>query len=117
MTFATRITTADNQSVTVVSQNSAITDWAGRYLGLWRTAADVGPGTATGPVIRADVDEEQHGETGARVLAGRPEEVTYATAPMLVSRDRAGLVTATQPEDGLSYAWDPAVGRMRIVGA
>lgn len=116
MTSATRITTADNQSVTVISQTSAVTDWAGRYLGLWWTAADVDPVTVTGPAIRADVDEEQHAELGTRVLAGRPEEVTYATAPMLVSRDETGLVTATQPDDGLSYAWEPAAGRMRIVG-
>ncbi len=53
---------------------------------------DVDPGTATGPVIRADVDEEQHAELGARVLTGGPEEATYATAPMLVSRDETGLV-------------------------
>ncbi|MFD7432593.1 hypothetical protein ACFV6Z_36825 [Streptomyces sp. NPDC059818] len=116
MTFATRVTTADNQSVAVISQASAITDWVSRYLGLWWTAVDVDPGTATGPVIRADVDEEQHAALGARVLAGRPEEVTYATAPMLVSRDETGLVTATQPDDGLSCAWDPAADRMRIVG-
>ncbi|MGC5395077.1 hypothetical protein ACPXCP_04925 [Streptomyces sp. DT20] len=116
MTFATRITTADRHSVTVVSQTSAITDWVSRYLGLWWTAANVDPCTAIGPVIRADVDEEQHTELGARVLTGRPEEVTYATAPMLVARDEAGLVTATQPDDGLSYAWEPAAGRMRIVG-
>ncbi|MGW0673338.1 hypothetical protein [Streptomyces sp. NPDC002746] len=116
MTFATRITTADNQSVAVISRTSAITDWVSRYLGLWWTAADVDPGAATGPVIRADVDEEQHAELGARVLAGRPEEVTYATAPMLVTRDEAGLVTATQPDDGLSYVWEPAASRMRIVG-
>ncbi|MGN5633415.1 hypothetical protein [Streptomyces sp. AC154] len=116
MTFATRITTADDQSVTVISQTSAVTDWVSRYLGLWWTAVDIDPGTATGPVIRADVDEEQHAELGARVLARGPEEVTYATAPMLVTRDATGLVTATQPDDGLSYAWDPAVGRMRIVG-
>ncbi|WP_406144776.1 hypothetical protein [Streptomyces sp. NBC_01012] len=116
MTFATRITTADNQSVTVISQTSSITDWAGRYLGRWWTAADIDPGTVIGPVIRADVDEVQHAALGARVLAGGAEEVTYATAPMLVSRDETGLVTATQPEDGLSYAWEPAAGRMRIVG-
>lgn len=118
MTFATRITTAGHQSVTVISRTLAITDWVSRYLGLWWTAADVGPGrTPTGPVIRADVDVEQHAALGARVLAGRPDEVTYATAPMLIIRDATGLVTATQPDDGLSYAWDPAAGRMRIVGA
>ncbi|WP_240799291.1 hypothetical protein [Streptomyces sp. A0958] len=117
MTFATRITTADHQSVTVISHTSAITDWVSRYLGLWWTASDVDPDrTATGPMIRADVDVEQHGALGARVLAGRPEEVTYATTPMLVIRDATGLVTATQPDDGLSYAWDRAGGRMRIVG-
>lgn len=116
MTSATRITTADNQSVTVISQASAIIDWVSRYLGLWWTAVNVDPGTATGPVIRADVDEEQHAAIGARVLARGPEEATYAGAPMLVARDATGLVTATQPDDGLSYAWDPAAGRMRIVG-
>lgn len=117
MTFATRITTAEHQSVTVISHTSAITDWVSRYMGQWWTASDVDPGTVIGPVIHADVDEEQHAALGARVLAGRPEEVTYATAPMLVIRDGTGLVTATQPDDGLSYARDPGADRMRIVGA
>ncbi|MEU8696237.1 hypothetical protein AB0C61_00925 [Streptomyces sp. NPDC048680] len=67
-------------------------------------------------MICADVDQEQHTELEARVLAGRPEEATYATARMMVSRDETGLVTATQPDDGLSCAWEPAAGRMRIVG-
>ncbi|WP_328864840.1 MULTISPECIES: hypothetical protein [unclassified Streptomyces] len=80
MTFATRITTADRQSVTVVSQTSAITDWVSRYLGLWWTAANVDPCTAIGPVIRADVDEEQHTELGARVLTGRPEPARRPSA-------------------------------------
>ncbi|MFD0022294.1 hypothetical protein [Streptomyces sp. NPDC058382] len=68
MTFVTRIATVDHQSVTVVSRTSAITDWAGRYLGLWWTAADIDPGTATGPVIRADADDEQHAALGARSI-------------------------------------------------
>ncbi|WP_406282708.1 hypothetical protein [Streptomyces sp. NBC_00209] len=116
MTFATRITTADGPSVTVTSETSAITDWVGRYLGLWWTAENVDPGTADGPVIRADIDERQHAALGRRVLAGLPEVIAYAAAPMLVSRSESGLVTATQPEDRLSYEWDPGATRMRIVG-
>ncbi|MEU5821523.1 hypothetical protein [Streptomyces sp. NPDC047803] len=116
MTFATRITTADGPSVTVISETSAITDWVSRYLGLWWTAENVDPGTANGPVIRADVDEQQHSALERRVLAGQPEEIAYAAAPMLVSRGESGLVTATQPQDRLSYEWAPDATRMRIVG-
>ncbi|MCX4677630.1 hypothetical protein OG413_20375 [Streptomyces sp. NBC_01433] len=116
MTHATRITTGDDQSVTVISQTQAITDWTTRYLGLWWTSADIAPDTATGPVIRADVDVEQHAALAASVTAGQPEEVTYATTPMLVIRDETGLVTATQPDDGLSYVWDPATHLLRLVG-
>lgn len=48
--------------------------------------------------------------------SSRTEEVTYATASMLVIRDATGLVTATQPDERLSCTWDPAAGRMHIVG-
>ncbi|WP_242442051.1 hypothetical protein [Streptomyces sp. CB02460] len=116
MTFATRIATAGGPSVTVISETSAITDWVGRYLGLWWTAESVDPGTAGGPVIRADVDEQQHAALRGRVLAGRPEEVAYAAAPMLVIRSGSGLVTATQSQDRVSYEWAPDATRMRIVG-
>ncbi|MEE4494856.1 hypothetical protein [Streptomyces sp. BE230] len=68
MSFATRITTADNQSLTVVSQTSAVTDWASRYLVLWWTAADVDPGApASGP---ASMHPTQKQKVTDALLAG-----------------------------------------------
>jgi len=116
MTYATRITTGLKQSVTVISHNPAITVWTARYLGSWWTAADVAPDIAAGPQVWANVDVEQHSALTNRVTTGQPEEVTYATAPMLVTRDKTGLITATQPDDNLSYAWDPAASLLQIIG-
>ncbi|WP_329212428.1 hypothetical protein [Streptomyces sp. NBC_01708] len=116
MTHATRITTADGQAVTVISRSRAITDWSARYLGLWWTAAASNPDDATGPAIHADVDQDQQAALTARVAAGSPQEVTYATAPMLLTRDETGKVTATQEDEGLAYEWDPVTRVLRIVG-
>ncbi|MFJ8753180.1 hypothetical protein ACIREO_28170 [Streptomyces sp. NPDC102441] len=113
-TFATRITTADGQAVTVISRSRAITNWTARYLGLWWTAAATNPDDTTGPAIHADVDSEQHATLTARVTAGGPEEVIYATDPMLLICTETGLIIATQ--EGLAYEWDPAARILRIVG-
>lgn len=116
MTFTTRITTADGQAVTVTSQSQPITDWTARYLGTWWNASPTTPGPATGPAVVADIDPQQQAALTAHVTSRQPQEVTYASARMLVVRDGDGTVRAVQPDEGLAYEWDPAARRLVIMG-
>ncbi|MEU6483567.1 hypothetical protein [Streptomyces sp. NPDC046887] len=113
---ATRITTADGQSVTVISHSVGVTDWAARYFGPWWKAAPAEP-PVTGPVVSADVDPGGYDELAQAVTGREPDEVDYAGLPMRYARDEGGsAVTAVQPADRLAYRWEPAARRLRIVG-
>ncbi|MFJ3856157.1 hypothetical protein ACIPRL_08020 [Streptomyces sp. NPDC090085] len=108
---ATRIT-ADDHQVTVVSNDQAVTDWATRYFGAWWNASSAGA-PISGPVVAAYVDEERFASLAGQVTAS-PEEVVYANAPMLFTRD-GDTVTAVQPSERLAYEHRP--GHLQIVGA
>ena len=115
-THATRITTAAHD-VTVTSNSKEVTDWALRYFGPWWNAVDATDADEpeAGPVVSADVDEDQVITLSEQVTA-RPalEEVVYANSPLRYVRD-GDVVTATQPRDHLAYRYEP--GHLRIVGA
>ncbi|MGW9439599.1 hypothetical protein [Streptomyces sp. NPDC055607] len=110
---AVRITTADGQAVAVTSTGDTVPAWATRYLGTWWTAEPVTD--ITGPVVSADVDEDELRALTAVVTSGSPQRTEYAGAEMLHVRDGA-MVTAAEPAAGLAYRWDVEWKVLRIVG-
>ncbi|WP_217246230.1 hypothetical protein [Streptomyces sp. AC602_WCS936] len=113
---ATRIATADGQTVTVISHTAAVTDWAARYFGSWWNAAPAKP-PVTGPVVSADIDPGEYTALAEAVLGGDPGEADYAGSPIKYSRGDDGTVLAVQSAARLAYQWDSSIRRLRIDGS
>ncbi|MEU4986632.1 hypothetical protein [Streptomyces sp. NPDC021969] len=112
---ATRIH-ADTATVTVASQDRAVTDWSTRYFGPWwnaTAAADPGPGALAddGGLVLADVDPERVDDVRALVTDYGHEEVTYANARTLVAHHE-GITYAVQPDERIGYQ---ATGRRLVI--
>ncbi|MEU9190329.1 hypothetical protein AB0D14_38585 [Streptomyces sp. NPDC048484] len=123
MLSATRIH-ADQAAVTVVSETKEITDWALRYFGDWWNATtvdvpapDSGSMTEEGALLLADVDSRRMADIERLVGDYDYDEVDYANARTLVARHEDGAIYAAQPPQRLAYHYEPATGRLVIVGA
>ncbi|WDO11351.1 hypothetical protein ME763_37145 (plasmid) [Streptomyces murinus] len=123
MLSATRIH-ADQATVTVVSDTKDITDWALRYFGGWWNAIsvevptpDTGVIAGGGALLLADVDSKRLTDIETLVGDYDHDEVDYTNARTLVARHEDGAIYAIQPAERLAYHYDPAAGRLVIVGA
>ncbi|MFE5596234.1 hypothetical protein [Streptomyces sp. NPDC056549] len=123
MLSATRIH-ADQAVVTVVSDTKDITDWALSYFGGWWNATSVeAPTRITGGIaeggslLLADVDSGRLTDIETLVGDYDHDEVVYAGARTLVARHENGAIYAIQPAERLAYHYNPAAGRLSIVGA
>ncbi|MFF1712205.1 hypothetical protein [Streptomyces sp. NPDC058268] len=124
MLSATRIFHADTAAVTVVSETKEITDWALRYFGGWWNATtvhapvpDTGSMTTDGALLLADVDSKRLADIETLVGDYDHDEVDYANARTLVARHEDGAIYAIQPAERLAYHYEPAGGRLVVVGA
>jgi hypothetical protein len=114
---ATRLHAAD-VNITMVSNTQAVTDYARRYFGSWWNAFEVPAATVcAGPVVFADVDEDQYATLQALVETCPHEETAYAKAASLVARDAEGTITAVSPTQQLAYRHEPSTGRLSVIGA
>ncbi|MCM1967760.1 hypothetical protein [Streptomyces sp. G1] len=115
-TTAIRIQAAD-AAVTVISKDSSITEWSGRYVGDWWNATPAEPTeVCTGFVVLADVDPKAYGEVARQVTSREHKETEYARLPLLVSEDRDGTIRAFSSRDKLAYVSEPQTGRLTILG-
>ncbi|WP_411152915.1 hypothetical protein [Streptomyces sp. A30] len=113
---ATRLHAAD-VNITMVSNTPAVTDYARRYFGPWWNAFEVLPDSVcAAPVVFADVDADQYAALQALVETCPHEETTYAKAATLVARDTEGTITAVSPSQQLAYRYEPATGRLSVIG-
>ncbi|MET7437287.1 hypothetical protein ACWERY_10650 [Streptomyces sp. NPDC004082] len=115
---------ADQAAVTVVSDTKEITDWALRYFGGWWNATNTeapAPTTSNmtegGAVLFAALDSSRLADIETMVGDYEHDEIDYANARTLVARHEDGSIYATQPAERLGYHYDPAAGRLVIVGA
>ncbi|MFE4590072.1 hypothetical protein [Streptomyces laurentii] len=110
---AVRITTADGQSVVVVSTTDTVPNWSARYLGGWWTAE---PTTEIhGPAVSADLGKAELRDLAAAVERGSPQTMEYAGTDLHVVRDGT-TVTAVQDDRALAYRWNADQRILRIVG-
>ncbi|MFC8670020.1 hypothetical protein [Streptomyces sp. NPDC057199] len=108
---------AADASVTVLSNTPAVTDWSRRYFGPWWNSIEVPAGSVcAGPLVTADVDEKAYADVAAQVGACPHEEVTYAKAQLLISRDSTGTITGVSPGEGLAYRSEQLGGHVTISG-
>ncbi|MCQ8194636.1 hypothetical protein [Streptomyces rugosispiralis] len=114
---ATRIHASD-ASVTVLSNTPFITDWSRRYFGPWWNAFEVpAHSLCSGPLVIADVDELEYADLATRLAACSHEEVTYAKAKLLLTRDSTGtIISAVSPDEGLAYRSESLAERLTISG-
>lgn len=113
---ATRITTADGQTVTVSSRSQVIADWSQRYFGSWWMAEPVEDADVHGAVVTADVDPDLVDELTRAAMAADPVEVSFAGDQLHCTRDQDGVVTAAQPASQLAYRWEPARSQLLVAG-
>ncbi|MBL1101539.1 hypothetical protein [Streptomyces coffeae] len=114
---ATRLHAAD-ASVTLLSNTPLVTDWSHRYFGPWWNAFEVPTKSLfTGPLVTADVDELAYADLATLMAACPHEEVTYAKARLLLTRDSTGtIISAISPDEGLAYRSEPLAERLTISG-
>ncbi|MFD4926742.1 hypothetical protein ACFWNE_36260 [Streptomyces goshikiensis] len=113
---ATRITAAP-ATVTVISADQTVTDWAARYFGPWWSATTIDPASVcAGTVIAADVDAEAYERLEDHVRRHPHTSTVYAKANTLVTTAQDGTVTAFSPSEQLAYLSEPATGRVKIAG-
>ncbi|MEW1547327.1 hypothetical protein [Streptomyces tsukubensis] len=118
-TYTTRITAAGH-SVTVTSHLLAVTAWSTRYFGPWwnATAPDrSSTAETTGPVVVADVAPTETSQLTAVVLDQPHGQILYAGSTLVHRCEADYTVTAAQPGLNLAYQYEPAGGRLRVVGA
>ncbi|OON77012.1 hypothetical protein [Streptomyces tsukubensis] len=116
MISATRIEAAA-AAVTVLSNQSEITDWALRYFGPWWNATSVeASGVCADTVVIADVKPAGYEETTHLVHDGRPTRaVDYAKHPLLVAHEGEDII-AVSPSEGIAYRSTPLSGRLVLAG-
>jgi hypothetical protein len=108
---------AADASVTVLSNTPAVTDWSRRYFGPWWNSLEVPAGSVcAGPLVTADVDEKAYADMAAQVGACPHEQVMYAKAPLLLTRDSTGTITGVSSGEGLAYRSEQLGGRVTIAG-
>ncbi|MFI1829088.1 hypothetical protein ACH41E_21940 [Streptomyces sp. NPDC020412] len=114
--YTTRITAA-GYSVTVTSRLSAVTGWSTRYFGPWWNATAADGGAREGqPAVFADVAPAELAQLTEVVLDQPHEKIPYAGSTLAHRREVDGTVTAAQPGQGLAFRYEPATGRLRVVG-
>ncbi|WP_312847391.1 hypothetical protein [Streptomyces sp. WAC07149] len=113
---AIRIHAAD-AAVTVISNDSSVTQWSGRYFGDWWNATAAEPTEeSSGFVVLSDVDPKAYAAVARQVTSRKHEETEYARLPLLVSEDRDGTIRAFSSSDKLAYISEPHAGRLTILG-
>jgi hypothetical protein len=113
---ATQLQAAD-ANVTVLSDTSFITDWSRRYFGPWWNAFEVpASSVCAGPLVTADVDAMAYADLKALVTACPHDEVTYAKARLLLTRDSTGTITAVSPNEQIAYRSEQLGGHVTIFG-
>jgi hypothetical protein len=106
---------AAGHAATVVSSESAVTDWVHRYCGPWWDAELVAPeAICMGPTLTATLDATSVRELTERVTSGDHDEVTYAKARLLVAHQGEDTITATSPDEGLVYQSYPDVPLLNV---
>ncbi|GAQ55992.1 hypothetical protein [Streptomyces acidiscabies] len=113
-THFVRLQAAD-AAVTVACAERAVTDWAVRYFDPWWEAAEAA--AETHPLVVAQVDRDAYAEAALAVTLAPHTSTTYAKALTLVARDdKAAVVRAVSPGEGLAYLSEPESGRLTITG-
>ncbi|MFE2991436.1 hypothetical protein [Streptomyces sp. NPDC059262] len=109
---------AANRTLTLASNTSAVTDYNRRYFGSWWKAFEVQASSArTGPLLVADVNEDEYAGLRALVEMCPHEKASYARAETLVAHDTTGTITAVSPAPQLAYQHHTTTGRLSIRGA
>lgn len=113
-THFVRLQAAD-AAVIVACAERAVTDWAVRYFGPWWEAAETA--VETHPLVTARVNRDAYAEASLAVTLAPHTSTTYAKALTLVARDdKAAVVRAVSPGEGLAYLSEPEFGRLTITG-
>ncbi|MFF9803057.1 hypothetical protein ACF1G3_37400, partial [Streptomyces rochei] len=108
---------AADASVTVLSNTSFVTDWTRRYFGSWWDAFEVpASSVCAGPLVTADIDDKTYAHLLTLVTSCPHDEVTYAKARLLLTRDSTGTITGVSPEEKLAYRSEQLGGHVTIAG-
>jgi hypothetical protein len=102
----------------VISTDKAVTDWTARYFGPWWKATEVPPeSVCADPVVIAEVSPDQYASAALAVTQAPNENLTYAKAQMLLTRDVAArVIRGVQPDEGLAYRSEPDAGKLTVFG-
>ncbi|MEU5060080.1 MULTISPECIES: hypothetical protein [unclassified Streptomyces] len=109
---------AANRTLTLASNTPAVTDYNRRYFGSWWKAFEVPASSVrTGPLLVADVNEDEYAGLRALVEMCSHDKASYARAETLVAADTTGTITAVSPTPQLAYQHHTTTGHLSIRGA